>query len=443
MKYEVLKSIGPESIVVQSETGRILTGDRIDFGVALKEPIRREIGLELQAIMRAAEAGDGVVTYCDWVRIDEELYLLRDSVSGELGRYRPGGVTEACRALLSILEMMQSVHRRGQVLGGLSRGQLRVAEDGQFVVSDPRIWNHLSRWLADESYRVCPAPEAIRGRPWTPQTDIFSWGVVAYELLSGRSPYNAAKPEDRTAQILRGKVAPARDYQPQLGRELDLLISSALAVEPERRPSLEQLITRLSQWVADGSCEAPAAETARYALVAARNRRRHQSRERAWLWFRRHGTVTLAILAGVVIGYFLVTGSRAEPVVTRETPPLEVVRYYFDGIRRVNVPLVSETLHRAKNSLEDVVANIHVLNMQGLAYNTGKEGLKLIVDDLGIELLAETEAEARYRVSYVFRIVMPEKEQVMQRVDEFTLRPVKRVWKITDIKIVHEERTGD
>ncbi|WP_152344607.1 protein kinase domain-containing protein, partial [Mycobacterium tuberculosis] len=436
-------SMGPESIVVQSETGQILTGDRIDFGVALKEPMRREIGRELQAIMMAAEAGDGVVTYCDWVRIDDQLYLLRDSVAGELGRYQPGGVTEACQALLSILKMMKDVHCRGQVMGGLSRGQLRVAEDGRFVVADPRIWNYLGRWLADESYRVCPTPEVIRGRTWTPQTDIFSWGVVAYELLTGRSPYNAVKPEDRTAQILRGKVAPARDYQPQLSRELDLLISSTLAVEPERRPSLDQLMAKLSQWVADGSCEAPAAETAQYAMAAARNRRRHQSRERAWLWFRRHGTVTLAILAVVVVGYFLMTGFRAEPVVTRETPPLEVVRYYFDGIRRVNVPLVSETLHRAKNSLEDVVANIHVLNMQGLAYNTGKEGLKLIVDNLGIELLTETETEVRYQVSYVFRIVMPEKEQVMQRVDEFTLRPVKKVWKITDIKVLREERTGD
>lgn len=443
MKYEVVKTISPEWVEVRSETGQTFIGDKVDFGMALKENIRREIGRELQEIMAAAagQPGEGLITYSDLVKLDDHMYLLREPLVRELYRFQPASIVDACRGLLTVLQIMQGFHRRGEVMGGLSRGQLRVAKDGRILLEDPRVWNYLNKRVADEAYRVCPAPEVIRGRPWTPQADLFSWGVLAYELLTGRSPYNAVKSEDYTAQILRGKVASARDYRPQMSQELDRLISRVLSGDPEKRPPLEELISKLSQYMADGTCEARADEITQYAGKAARHRRRHQSRERVWLWFRKHGTVTISIVAVVVTGFFLMTGFRTKPVLTVATTPSEVVNYYFNGVRQVNVPLVAETLHRAKNSLEDVVANVHVLNMQAMAYTTGQERLKISIDNLQIEKLLETDKEVKYRVGYWFRINLPEKDQLMRRVDEFTLRPVKKVWKITDIKVLSEDRT--
>lgn len=79
------------------------------------------------------------------------------------------------------------------------------------------------------------APELAKSEPATPASDIYSFGVLAYELLSGKPPFGG-----RPAQVLWGHVAAAppapSTVRPSLPPELDEALLSALEKEPGRRP---------------------------------------------------------------------------------------------------------------------------------------------------------------------------------------------------------------
>jgi len=87
------------------------------------------------------------------------------------------------------------------------------------------------------------APEQIQGRSTTARTDIYSLGVMYYQLLTGRLPYDAPDAEDSNAKIMaicyqhvNAPIPSARAFNGQVPPELDRLIQRMMAKAPEARP---------------------------------------------------------------------------------------------------------------------------------------------------------------------------------------------------------------
>jgi eukaryotic-like serine/threonine-protein kinase len=133
------------------------------------------------------------------------------------------------------------------------------------------------------------APERLFGSPASPQSDLFSLGVVLYELLAGRRPFEGASAEDVSFHIAHSEYPPLRERRGDVPAALEVIIERALARRPETRiGSAHELAGQLqrvmapatsaelaavaqklfaSEWLAE--CEVPGSGMAR--VLAAQN----------------------------------------------------------------------------------------------------------------------------------------------------------------------------
>jgi hypothetical protein len=79
------------------------------------------------------------------------------------------------------------------------------------------------------------APEQVRGGSVDPRTDIYSLGVIMYELFTGTPPYVGKDPIEIVFQHVEGKPKPPRAHAPDLPPALEALILKAMAVQPDDR----------------------------------------------------------------------------------------------------------------------------------------------------------------------------------------------------------------
>ena len=79
------------------------------------------------------------------------------------------------------------------------------------------------------------APEQIQGRPGDHRSDLFSLGIILYELISGRRPFRGETTADLIASILKDEPVPLTDLDEKIPRSLWRIIKHALEKDPRRR----------------------------------------------------------------------------------------------------------------------------------------------------------------------------------------------------------------
>lgn len=109
------------------------------------------------------------------------------------------------------------------------------------------------------------APEQVRGQPVGPATDLYALGVVMYEMVTGRRPFEGDNPMAVAVQRLATRPTPPRDHVPGLDPRWDAAILRCLALEPvDRFASASDLVRALS----DGPVSRAAARRLPIALTA-------------------------------------------------------------------------------------------------------------------------------------------------------------------------------
>jgi eukaryotic-like serine/threonine-protein kinase len=144
-------------------------------------------------------------------------------------------ISQACRGL-------DYAHRNGVIHRDVKPGNLLVSEAEIVKLADFGIARAAGQSSITQVGSVLGtaaylAPEQARGEEAGPQADIYSLGVVAYQLLSGRLPYEANSLSELTLKQQREAPAPLDQLNPSVPRELGHAVALALALEPEQRPA--------------------------------------------------------------------------------------------------------------------------------------------------------------------------------------------------------------
>lgn len=79
------------------------------------------------------------------------------------------------------------------------------------------------------------SPEQIRGRPLDARSDIYALGVVAFEMFTGKLPFQGRTAQEMMIARLRGAPIPARRLRPELPEPLERALGKAMASNPDDR----------------------------------------------------------------------------------------------------------------------------------------------------------------------------------------------------------------
>jgi eukaryotic-like serine/threonine-protein kinase len=143
-------------------------------------------------------------------------------------------LTQSCRGL-------DYAHRNGVVHRDVKPGNLlvsdadvvKLADFGIARATDQSSITQVGSVLGTAAYL---APEQARGEEAGPRADIYSLGVVAYQLLSGRLPYEAVSLSELALKQQRESPTPLDQLNPRVPPELAVAVSMALAIDQEARP---------------------------------------------------------------------------------------------------------------------------------------------------------------------------------------------------------------
>jgi len=144
-------------------------------------------------------------------------------------------ITQACRGL-------DYAHRHGVVHRDVKPGNLLVSDADVVKLADFGIARAANQSSITQVGSVLGtaaylAPEQARGEEAGPRADIYSLGVVAYQLLSGRLPYEASSLSELALKQQREAPLPLDELNTHVPRELAQAVALALAMDQEGRPA--------------------------------------------------------------------------------------------------------------------------------------------------------------------------------------------------------------
>lgn len=179
--------------------------------------------------------GDSLETMlADLRRGASEKPSLSPLAVGPDGSRHPLFHQRATEVILGATEGLALAHREGMVHGHLGPRNLILSPGGKLVVTDFGSGATAEGAGAALVYR---APEQLEAFPseLLPAADVYSLGVVLYELCTGRPPFTATTPRELKRAIFRSRVVPPRSLEPAVPADLEACILEALEREPQDR----------------------------------------------------------------------------------------------------------------------------------------------------------------------------------------------------------------
>jgi len=216
---------------------------------ALADPTARD-RFRREAHVLSRLSHPGVATIFDFDTQDRLDFLVMEYVPGGTLQSRLGegamGLDELMRLGAEIGDALEAAHRLGFLHRDLKPGNVVLTATGMPKILDFGLAGllHTSHTATDLTragavFGSLPymAPEQVRGEEGDSRTDVYAFGVILYEMATGRRPFQKDRPEALMFEVLHEATRPARSLRPEIPPELDRLIESCLSKDPAHRPS--------------------------------------------------------------------------------------------------------------------------------------------------------------------------------------------------------------
>jgi len=180
-------------------------------------------------------------------------YLVMEFIQGQsLEKLLEKGsipCSKACAWAAEVATALAVAHRKGVIHGDVKPANILITADERIKLTDFGMARLASRDSKDTPLLGSPAywcPEQIVGKPQDARSDIFSLGVVMYEMVTGHRPFDADSLQGICAKILSSTPLPPSHANPSVPAAFNELIAHCLEKDPSRRcASAETLAERL------------------------------------------------------------------------------------------------------------------------------------------------------------------------------------------------------
>ena len=243
---------------VQESLGRIVAIKALKTALATEESLRARF--EREALSVASFQHENIITLYDFFHEEDALYMVMEYVEGidlyDLLEKEPKLPPDVAAIIaLQVARALDHAHFRGVIHRDVKPANIMVSKLGEVKLTDFGIARTQSSDLTEAGIGLGTpsymSPEQIVGDPLDHRSDIWSLGVVLYQLVAGRKPF--LDDEERTAmqRIRNEQVVPPRQINPECPKDLEWVILKCMQKSAEDRyGSTQELVNVLEQYVA-------------------------------------------------------------------------------------------------------------------------------------------------------------------------------------------------
>jgi serine/threonine-protein kinase len=248
-RYKLLRPIGQGGMAVVYKAQDLSLG-RIVAVKLLRETLTKdsEFLARFQQEARAAAnlAHPNIVTVHDFGRDGGRYYIVMEFIEGKdlktfIKEAGPLSVDQAVDLAVQICAGVGYAHRAGLIHCDIKPQNMLVTPDGRIKITDFGIARALASIRPGETTDVVwgspqyYSPEQAAGEHPTPASDVYSIGVVLFEMLAGRLPFVAGTQQQLAIMHLREEPPRLSLFNPNVPETLVLIVHKVLAKEPSAR----------------------------------------------------------------------------------------------------------------------------------------------------------------------------------------------------------------
>ena len=246
-RYEILERIGTGGMAIVYKAkchrlNRLVAIKILKSDLAQNEEFRRRFNAESQAVAQLSHPN--IVSVYDVSRGGDTEYIVMELIDGiTLKQYmeKRGQLNwrESLHFITQIMRGLSHAHSRGIIHRDIKPQNIMVLRDGSVKVADFGI-----ACLADSAQTLTQealgsvhyiSPEQARGDRPDAHSDIYSSGVVLYEMLTGRLPFEGESAVSVAIQHLSSIPLAPREINPDIPEQLELICMKAMAPDLEHR----------------------------------------------------------------------------------------------------------------------------------------------------------------------------------------------------------------
>ena len=260
-RYEILEVIGTGGMAVVYKArchrlNRLVAIKILKDDLSQDEEFRRRFHAESQAV--AMLSHPNIMSVYDVSTSDEADYIVMELIDGiTLKQYMEKKGTlnwkETLHFSIQIAKALEHAHSRGIVHRDIKPHNVMVLKNGSIKVTDfgiARIMsnnNTLTKEALGSVHYI--SPEQAKGGRVDNRSDLYSLGVVMYEMMTGRAPYDGESPVAVAIQHINGGAPMPSTLNPNIPGGLEQIIMKAMAVDPDQRySSAAQMLVDLEEF---------------------------------------------------------------------------------------------------------------------------------------------------------------------------------------------------
>ena len=247
-RYEILDVLGTGGMAVVYRAychrlNRYVAVKILKSDLAADEDLRRRFHDESQAV--AMLSHPNIVAVYDVSQVDGREFIVMELIDGiTLKQYmcKRGGCLnwrEALHFITQIMQALKHAHSRGIIHRDIKPQNVMVLRDGSVKVTDFGIARSTTSQATVTQEAIGSvhyiSPEQARGSHIDARSDIYSAGVVLYEMLTGRLPFEGDNPVAVAIQHINSIPVPPRDLNPDIPLGMEQITMKAMASILDRR----------------------------------------------------------------------------------------------------------------------------------------------------------------------------------------------------------------